>query len=69
MGRIDKELAEREQRKQERREAEERRILREKIYKSDSGEAQAGALSDSKERNDGMLTFYQNQGHSKRLIK
>jgi len=30
MGRIDKELAEREQRKQERREAEERRILREK---------------------------------------
>jgi len=38
MGRIDKELAEREQRKQERREAEARRILREKKRcKSDTG--------------------------------
>src|SRR6218665_3338219 len=45
MGRIDKELAEREQRNQERREAEERRILREKRCVSDSG--------DSEERNDG----------------
>jgi len=54
MGRIDKELAEREQQKEERREAEERRILREKRCKSDSGEAQAGALAESEERNDGM---------------
>ena len=55
MGRIDKELAEREQLKQERREAEARRILREKKRcKSDTGEAEAGELSDSEERNDGM---------------